>query len=152
MSVNPNYLRGRDLTAVVLIGQTIGSNGTFTAGTSYTLTSVVDGYDFNSDPVLENLSAVNATAANNVPSEEDSSITVREILRKGDTTASPTCLLNAFARLYDYGQLVVTRGGLTKTFMGSRGSFTEGVNSKGKNTANLTLRRVETGASNPGDA
>ena len=147
MATIPTWLLGRHLTAVVVTPQTEGTGGVLTAVTasSAVLTTCVDAIRLALNPVVSNVNAVNDTRANNVIEEDDASLVVTEILKKNDTSATPTNLLAVQALAYDYFNLTFTRGGRTWGGYFCRGAYSDGVTAKGKNVAEMTFHQVNVG-------
>jgi hypothetical protein len=149
MATIPDWLLGRHLTAVTITPQTEGAGGVLTAVTasSAVLTTTIDSIRLAQNPVTSNISAVNNQRANNVIEEDDGSLVVTQILRKGDTSATPTNLLGVLAMGWDYFSATFTRGGRTWTGIYVRGPYTDGVASKGKNVAEMTFLQADAGTS-----
>lgn len=147
----PNFLRGRHLTGVSIIPQIVGAGGVLTAVTAstLTLTGVIDSVRLSMSPVMSDVNAVNSPYVNNIIEADDSSIVLTEILRNGDSSATPVNLLANFAYNYDVCQVSFTRGGRAWSMYGIRGAFSDGVTQRGKNVAELTLHQVDVGTATP---
>lgn len=140
----PTWLKGRHLTAVTFTPQTVAADGTLTPGSAQTLTALVTNIMLESDPEKEEINPVNATRANNEITLENSRLECDVLLKSNGTNS-----LALLATTADIIVAVFTRGGQTWTFTGSRGRFSDGVASRGRNTSHMTLDQVDIGAANP---
>ena len=145
MSV-PIYLRGRNLTSVILTPQTIGTAGALSDGTPVTITTTVDGLQFQLNAQNENISAVNSAKANYVNTEDEFTATLR-VIKVNDTTDPDK--LQAAIITHDLFKLAWTEGtggsAKTVTVYGTRGPLDTGIEGKGKQTSTLTFQSVDAG-------
>lgn len=143
MPAIPNWLQGRDIDSIVVTPQTAAATGTLSAGTPITLTWLADQVRVSIDPTVSNISPLKTTIANNVIEEDDITLTITEILRRNDNATAVTNLLaDAFIN-YDYFTVSIGRGGRTWLGYCTRGSYSEGVTSKGKNVGEATFRIID---------
>lgn len=155
MAAVPPWLRGRSVSGIVITGMTAGTDGTLTDATGtgiQTLTTIWEEIDFESNPILEEISSSNASRSNNVLIQENNrvrvSIPMESGLRSGAGANDLANPLGIMAANYDYLKLVFVRGGKTYTFLGLRESYRENLR-KGKNVHELTLAMIDPGAANP---
>jgi hypothetical protein len=154
MTAIPTWLRGRDVGSIVLTGQTEDAAGTITDGTAQTITGSLVAFRRQSNPEKSDVSPITATRTNKVIEAEDNTFEF-EILLNGSGVIDQLATLCAS---FDIVKAVVTRKrsgatttptGGTWTFYGSRGPSGEAVESRGRNTCNLTLEQVDIGSANP---
>jgi len=138
------WLRGRDLTAITVTPQSVDSSGNLSAGSTSSLYGHVNITDFRSDPAKENISPVTSPFANMMVVEENCTIEIEEILNMNSVN-----ILAAMASSGDYFFVALTRGQQSYGFYSSRGAYSEGVNSKGKNVCRMVFEQIDIGAPNP---
>jgi hypothetical protein len=117
--------------------------GVFTPGTTVPLTGVLDDVMFGGDVIKDNIRPMSRKKANHVIVEEDSDITLVEILKYGTRS-----LLFAAVYTADYFKVVVTLGLDVWTFYGSRG-FPVTSPKNGKSTVSVTFSQIDIGDPNP---
>lgn len=142
----PLFQLGRHLVSVVLTPQTIGTAGALSDGTPVTLTTVMSGLDESLTGVLENVSALNATRANNMKTEDDFEVTFR--ILKVNNSSDPNPLVTAMlaADVFKYTYTEGTGGSAkTTTAYGQYSSMRTGFQGKGGQIAELTLNQVDNG-------
>lgn len=145
----PNWLKGKHLTAVTANGCSVDAAGVITDGTDRSLAGYIDAVMFDSSPSLEMIQSVDRTVAHYENIYEDFTMTLVEILRIKQGSATP--FLPTIAAGFNIIKFVFTRGGQTYTMYGQRGDYKDGVQGFGKNSCSLTIRPVDigTGTGNP---
>lgn len=139
------WAKGKHLTAVTVVGFTEGADNILTAASTASLSGIVDYFRFRSDPHHEMITSVDDTQANYEITLEDSEVQLGEILRNkviGVVSQLPT-----FMSLYDRFRITCIRAGQTYAFWTTRGSFSDGITSFGKNTCEATFRPFDPGTS-----
>lgn len=144
MASVPVWLLGRHLTACSLTPQTVASDGVLTPGTTKTLTAKINRVKLRGQPVLDNVSPVNATKANNVIVEDDFVLELEVLLVSNGENPLAAAVTSA-----DYFTGTFTRGGQAWSCTVVRGEFDDGVENKGKNTSSLMLHCADIGTTNP---
>lgn len=139
----PTWLTGRHVTTCSITPQTVAANGTLTAGTSSSLVGTLDEITLDSTPELEEISPMDTLFQNNVILKNATRITLTQILKSNGTN-----LLTAAANAADVFAVVITRGGQTWTFYGTRGAYSEGLR-RGRSTCSLTLEMIDITTANP---
>jgi hypothetical protein len=128
MATSTPYLQGRHLTAVTVRGYSREADGTLTLGLTRNVQALISEHDLQSTPAKENISPVTLGEANNLVTENDSSLSMRVLLLASGE--NPLAVLWA---LYDFYLIEWTRGGQAWQYWGTRGQFGETINSKGGN-------------------
>jgi hypothetical protein len=157
MVANPTWLRGRDLSSVVLTGQTEDAAGTYSDGTSpaaQTITGSIVSLELTGSPVQSEASPITTTVENYVIEAENNSLRIT-ILLNGIGVINPLATL---WYAYDTIKVVAVRkrtGATTTptagtwTFYGRRGELSETIDGRGRNIASLVLTQVDIGSANP---
>lgn len=137
MSTVPQWLLGREVTAIAIIPQTVGAGGVLTPGTSAPLTGLLDEIAPDEYNDTENIVPMDVRQDNEVIIGSGIRLMLREILSP-NTGASFNVLAQAGA-LYDYVSVTFTRSGLTPftSFFVIKG-YTESI-VRGKSMGTLTL-------------
>lgn len=139
----PVWLTGRHVTQVTITPQTVGADGTLTAGTTVSLVGTLDEVTLDSAPELEEISPMDTVRQNMVLLKDGVRVTFMQLLKKNGTN-----LLAAAANTADVFQYVVTRGAQTYTGYGHRGAYNESMR-RGRSTSSLTFEPIDIGTSNP---
>lgn len=135
------WIIGRDLTALSLYTGVRASDGTITWTLAGSLVGYTDSVTISDDRVLEPIQSVDGLYMHYEKTLMDFSCMVTEIL--SSVQASVTALV---AQTSDFCKVVFTRAGKVYTFLGVISDFHDGISSFGKNTATLTLKPIDTGA------
>lgn len=153
MAVLPNWLLGRNVTAITVAGVTVAVDGTTTTSTASTsnpqnLAGYIDGIELNSQNTTENIQSIDQRRANYVITESETSFTLTEILKGNDSVGTPRNILAACYYSYDQALFTMSRGGRTYAFLGVLSSYAESIN-KGKSTGKLEIKMIDPGTANP---
>ncbi|MCW3053294.1 MAG: hypothetical protein JWN14_2464 [Chthonomonadales bacterium] len=149
----PNWLLGRNVTAITAAGVTIDAAGAVTvssssSGNPQSLSGSIDGIEVTQQNTTENIQSIDRRSANYVITESETSITLTEILKGNDSSGTPKNVLAALGNGYDYAQITLSRGGRAWTFVCVISSYVESIN-KGKSTGKLEVKQIDTGSGNP---
>lgn len=149
----PNWLLGRNVSSVTASPCTVAADGTVTVGSAWVLTGWIDGLEFNSQNTTENIQSIDNPKANYVITENETTVTMTEILKGNDSNTTPRNYLAQIAyNITPSGivQFSMNRGGRVFTFVGVISTYAENIN-KGKSTGKMELKMVDTGStiSNP---
>lgn len=145
----PNWLLGRNVTTVTVSPATVAGDGTFSVGAGVSFTGFIDGIEVNAQNTTENIQSIDQRRANYVITESETSVTLTEILKGNDSSATPKNLLAQIAfNGNDIQQFSMNRGGRVFTFLGVVSTYAENIN-KGKSTGKMELKMVDPGAANP---
>lgn len=133
-------MRGRDLAAVSVTPQTVGSGGALTPGTTITLDpKLIKNIMVEIQAEDEELGGTAMTWQHNVTISDGVHTTIELIKQPGDSVLTPTNkLLPAFIS-YDYFSISFQRAGVVFTVAGKRGTINEGVQGRGVQTQNATF-------------
>ena len=153
MTVLPNWLLGRNVTALTVAGVTVDGTGTTTttassASNPQNLAGYIDGIELSSQNTTENIASIDQRRANYVITESETSVTLTEILKNNDSAGAPRNILAAAYYNYDQALFTMTRGSRTFSFLGVMASYAENIN-KGKSTGKLEIKMVDPGSANP---
>jgi len=152
MAAVPQWLTGRFVSSVTVTPLDFeAATGNLIAGTVaiQTLTGLVDEIDVNGEETTENIVALTSTRDNEVPIEDNTSISLTEILRSGaGNSLLAKCWATAGAG--DYAQVSIVRDQNTWTFVGVMQSYSESLR-KGKSVArmNFVMADIGNASANP---
>jgi hypothetical protein len=126
--------------------QTVDADGLFTAGSAVSFTAIVDEISYSGRVTTAEISPLVTNRRNEVPIEEDHTLSLIEIMRNG-------AALNLGALLWtgatEYALFTFSRGGNSYSAYGVLDSYSETV-TKTRSTATLSIRFVDTpGTTNP---
>lgn len=153
----PTWLRGRDVSSVILTGQTEDAAGLFADGSSpaaQTITTSLLSFEPVFSPNQSEAGPITATVDNNIIESENNSFRI-SILLNGSGVVNPLATLGY---TYDTIKLVAVRkrSGATTTptnarwtFYGRRGEFGETIDSRGRNVAFMNITQIDIGSANP---
>lgn len=119
------------------------TTGAFSPGTLVTMTGELDDIAFDGDVVTENIRPMNRRKANHVIIEDDSNITLFELLKYEGVN-----ILAAQVYGSDYFKIIITRGAQGWTFYGVRGFPRETIRN-GKSVTAVTFSQIDVGDPNP---
>jgi hypothetical protein len=146
MPTVPLWLIGRTVTAVIVTPQTADADGVLTPGSGVSFTAVVDEIGYSGRVTTAEISALTASRRNEVPIEEDHTLTLTEIMRNG-AALSLGCLVWTGAP--DRASFYFSRGGNSILVYGVLSDYSETV-TKTRSMATLTIRFTDTpGTTNP---
>jgi len=155
MSVVPTWLLGQHVSAFVITGATVGSDGTLTDGTTTALATMAGLWDeitLEYAPQTEEISAADSVRTNNVIVKKGSRFRCTQIMQKakasGQSSDNAINPLNHIAVTFDYAKVVFTRASKTWTGYFLVAGYEEGIRA-GKSTCSITLEMVDSGAANP---
>lgn len=156
MAVIPLPELGQDITLVRFTIQTVGSDGTLTAsGNVGTITTKLDGFEWNEDDTSEEISPVTSPWRNNVGLQAGWEATCQEILYYG-TSNLGTGVGPQLAKLWALRRssspivkIETTDGGNARVGYGRMISHRTGPWQKGKNISELRVLSVAIGGNNP---
>lgn len=136
MSVVPTWLIGRFVTAISVIPQTVGSDGTLTAGTSHSMTGRLDEITWTGENTTESIMGFDTRQDNKVITESGVTLELTEILDQ--QAATNTNVLSAVYAASDYVLVTFTRGGKAFTGFFTVGTYNESL-VRGKSVGKLSL-------------
>jgi hypothetical protein len=148
MVTYPQWLLGRHQTAVTITPTVTDTAGNITPGSSQSLVGTLDSIELGNEPQMENISAMDSTQANWVPLEDDTTITVTEIMKQ-KSGSYPVSFLRIFYIGSREGVFAFTAGGETCAFTFEAGAYRETYVGKGKRQSILTLRQKGVYGNNP---
>lgn len=135
MSVVPPWLVGRNVTAISITGETAGSDGTLTPGSTITLTGHLDEITLDQVNDTENIVPLDVRQNNEVITGSGTSMSIVEILSAYGTTGN---LLATVAESLDLAVFTYTRGGKAFTCTHVIKGYTEGIR-RGKSVGTMSL-------------
>lgn len=155
MAVVPTWLLGQNVSAFVLTGATVGSDGTLTDATGTGINAMAGLWDEISleyAPQTEEISAADSVRLNNVLIKKGTRFRCTQIMQKakasGQAADNAINPLTHIAATYDYVKVVFTRASKTWTGYFLLVGYSESPRA-GRSTCEITLEMVDTGAANP---
>lgn len=151
----PVWLLGQHVSAYVLTGATVGSDGTLSDATGTGIQAMAGLWDEISleyTPQTEEISAADAVRLNNVIIKKGTRIRCTQIMQKAKVSgqASDNAInpLNHIAATYDYVKIVFTRASKTWTGYFLIAGYSEDLRAS-RSLCSLTLEMIDNGAANP---
>lgn len=142
----PSYLRGRDLTALIIYPAVVDSNGNFTVGTGIPMTrDQIEGVAFTKPRVIEEMTGPVTTQAHHEVTMYDTTVEITEILGR----SSGSNVLRWLEQNYDHARLYIVWGVKTFQFDAVIGSYDAAISNKGKNIGRLSFHQIDNGTTNP---
>lgn len=155
MPVIPTWLLGQNVSAFVVTGVTVGSDGTLADATGtgiQAMSGLWDEVSLEYTPQTEEISAADSVRLNNVIVKKASRLRITQLMQKAKASgqASDNAInpLNHIAATYDFAKTVFTRGSKTWTGYWLVAGYEEGLRA-GRSTCSITLEMIDTGAANP---
>ena len=138
------WMLGEDLTAVTVVGYTVGGTGTLSAGSSYILTAYIDSLNETAAIDAEDIRPVNSRRQHHVPTSDPASTVRLVTIKRKDAMQA----LLQIQIAYRWCTVSWTEGVNTITTWHSIGEYDGGgVQAHGKNTCSLVLLPADVGTS-----
>lgn len=125
-----------------IVGQTVGTGGALSAGTSGSIRGQFKKWKITSSPKKDNISSNDSALANNVILEEDFKVELEEMQVRGIGSQVLSVLISSF----DYFAVTLAYGNKTYgPIYLSRGEFSDGIEDKGNGNISLSLELIDVG-------
>jgi hypothetical protein len=142
----PGWIVGRHLTSCTITPITIDADGAVAEGTGVEMTQyfVVEEIEVNVTRTTENVTTLASFVDSEVVLEQDSTLTIHEVMRKGNSTTVTTATGSILPKVFSeghYARLEFTHGSNQWTITGVMSDYTEG-GRRGKNVCSMTIRQI----------
>lgn len=148
MPAIPLYQLGKHLISLTVDGATVGASGTLTAaGSPVQVSSKFKSFGLDLSPEKAEINTSNSVRHNNVVLADGWSLDLSVLKVNDATDPSP---LRTLCLAYEYLKIVIQTGtgasARTITLWGSRGAYSEGIEGRGEQIANLRIDSADVGA------